>query len=74
MIDDFKERVEAAYEAWLKEAEPDPKRRALIRFITDAARAQQLHVLIHGRGMTDDELRAWMRGDYDVGADKGQST
>lgn len=62
----IQKRVEETYEVWLKERFPDKRHRALVRFVHDAVNAQRLHLLVQGRTMTDDELRRWAIGEYDV--------
>lgn len=55
--------ISEKYEEWLCETYPDPKKRAMVRWIGDAAGKCSAHKLIHGVDPTEAEMIGYLRGD-----------
>lgn len=63
MASEIERYINEKYEEWLVQTYPDPKKRALVRMIGDAAGKCTAHKMIHGRDPTEAEMIGYLRGE-----------
>ncbi len=56
----IREQVERAYRAWLEKQIPDPKKRAVAKWIIDASNRALVHKMATGLDPTDAELESFL--------------
>jgi hypothetical protein len=59
---DVRKLVDEKYEEYLREQFPDPRRRAVARFVLGVQQKCAAHLLITGREPTEEEIEAYFNG------------